>query len=33
MLGEVRNVCQIFVVKPEEEKQLGRPRHRWEDNI
>jgi hypothetical protein len=23
----------IFVVKPEEKIPLGRPRHRWEDNI
>ena len=23
----------VFVGKPEEKRLLGRPRHRWEDNI
>ena len=23
----------VFVVKPEAERPIGRPRHRWEDNI
>jgi hypothetical protein len=29
-MGEVRGACNILVGKPE---GLGRPRHRWEDNI
>jgi len=28
-----REVCKVLVGKPEGERQLGRPRHRWEDNI
>jgi hypothetical protein len=32
--GEVRRgVYRILVGKPERNKPLGRPRHRWEDNI
>jgi hypothetical protein len=31
--GEKRNACRIFVGKPEGKRPLGRPRHRWEDNI
>jgi hypothetical protein len=31
--GEKRNAYRILVGKPEREKSLGRPRHRWEDNI
>jgi hypothetical protein len=27
------NAYNILVVKPERKKPLGRPRHRWEDNI
>jgi hypothetical protein len=30
---EMRNACLIFVSKPEGKRQLGRPRHRWEDCI
>jgi hypothetical protein len=30
--GEQRCI-QDFGGKPEEERPLGRPRHRWEDNI
>jgi hypothetical protein len=29
----MRNVDNIFVGKPEGKRELGRPRHRWEDNI
>jgi hypothetical protein len=25
--------CKVFVEKPEGERPLGRPRHRWEDGI
>jgi hypothetical protein len=31
--GEKRNVYRILVGKPEGRRPLGRPRHRWEDNI
>jgi hypothetical protein len=27
------NCVQNFVRKPERKRRLGRPRHRWEDNI
>jgi hypothetical protein len=30
---EKRNAYRIFVGKPEGERPLGRPRHRWVDNI
>jgi len=30
---ESRGVCRVLVGKPEEKRQLERPRHRWEDNI
>jgi hypothetical protein len=33
LLGEKRNAYRILVGKPEEKSPLGRPRHRWEDNI
>ena len=32
-MGERRGVYRILVGKPEEKRPLGRPRHRWEDNI
>jgi hypothetical protein len=32
-MGEMRNAYNILVGKPEEKIPLGRPRHRWEDNI
>jgi hypothetical protein len=32
-MGEKRNACRILVGKPEGKKPLGRPRHRWVDNI
>jgi hypothetical protein len=32
-MGEMRNAYNIVVGKPEGKRSLGRPRHRWEDNI
>jgi hypothetical protein len=32
-LGEGRGVPRVLVGKPEGKRPLGRPRHRWEDNI
>jgi hypothetical protein len=32
-MGAMRNVYNILVGKLEGKKPLGRPRHRWEDNI
>jgi hypothetical protein len=32
-MGEMRNAYRILVGKPEEKRLLGRPRHRWVDNI
>jgi len=32
-MGATRNVCKIFVGKPEGKRSLGRPRSRWKDNI
>ena len=32
-MGQGRGVHRILVGKPEEKRPLGRPRHRWEDNI
>jgi hypothetical protein len=32
-MGEERGACRVLVVKPEGKRLLGRPRHRWEDNI
>jgi hypothetical protein len=31
--GEKRNAYRILVRKPEGKRQLGRPSHRWVDNI
>jgi hypothetical protein len=31
--GEERGVYRGLVGKPEGKRLLGRPRHRWEDNI
>jgi hypothetical protein len=28
-MRDMRNVCEILVGKPEEERPLGRPRRRW----
>jgi len=30
---ERRDVYRVLVGKPEGKRPLGRPRHRWEDNI
>ena len=32
-MGEDRRVQRVLVGKPEGKRPLGRPRHRWEDNI
>jgi len=32
-VGERRGVYRVLVGKPEGRRPLGRPRHRWEDNI
>jgi len=32
-MGEKRSVYWVLVGKPEGKRPLGRPRHRWEDNI
>jgi len=32
-MGERRGVYRILVGKPEGRRPLGRPRHRWENNI
>jgi hypothetical protein len=32
-MGEERGVYKVLVGKPEGKRPLGRPRHRWEDNI
>jgi hypothetical protein len=31
--GERRGVNRVLVEKPEGKRPLGRPRHRWENNI
>jgi hypothetical protein len=31
-MGDMRNVYNILVGKPEGKKPLGRPRHKWENN-
>ena len=32
-MGEGRGVYRVLVGKPEGKRPLGRPRHRWKDNI
>jgi len=32
-MGERRGVYRVLLGKPEGRRLLGRPRHRWEDNI
>jgi hypothetical protein len=33
MYGERRVVCKVLAGKSGRKRSLGRPRHRWEDNI
>jgi hypothetical protein len=33
LMGEGRCVYRVLVGKPEGKRPLGRPKHRWEDNI
>ena len=32
-MGEGRGMCRVLVGKPGGKRPMGRPRHRWEDNI
>ena len=32
-MGRRKGANNVFMGKPEERKQLGRPKHRWEANI
>jgi hypothetical protein len=32
-MRERRGVYRVSVGKPERKRRIGRPRHRWEDNI
>jgi hypothetical protein len=32
-VGERQGIYRVLVGKPEGKRPLGRPRHRWEDNI
>ena len=32
-MGEGRDMHRVLVGKPEGKRPLGRPRHRWENNI
>jgi hypothetical protein len=32
-MADVTNIYRIFIGKYEEKRPLGRPRHRYEDNI
>ena len=32
-IGERRNTYGVFMGKPEGKRLLGRPRHKWENNI
>jgi len=32
-MGERKGIYRVCVGKPEGKRPLGRPRHRWEDNI
>jgi len=31
--GEGRGIYRVLMGKPEGKRPLGRPRHKWEDNI
>jgi len=33
LTGEMRNTYRVLAGKPEGKRPLGRPRHRWVDNI
>ena len=33
LMGERKDLYRFLVEKPEGKRPLGRPRHRWEDNI
>jgi hypothetical protein len=33
LMGEGRGMYRVLVGKPEGKRPVGRPRHRWEDNI
>ena len=33
LVGESRGVYSVLLAKPKGKRPLGRPRHRWEDNI
>jgi hypothetical protein len=32
-MGEMRNVYKVLIRTPEGKALIGRPKHRWEDNI
>ena len=32
-MGEERGLCRFLLGKPEGKRPMGRPRHRWVDNI
>jgi len=32
-MGQNRGIYRVLVGKPEGKRTLGRPRHRWEENI
>jgi len=32
-MGEKRGVYRVLVGKPERKRPLGRPKHRWDDNV
>ena len=32
-MGENRNACRVLGGKPQGKRSLGRPRHRWTENI
>jgi hypothetical protein len=32
-VGEERGVYRVLVGRPKGKRQVGRPKHRWEDNI
>jgi hypothetical protein len=32
-MGDRRDACRVLMGKPERKRLLGRPKHRWEDNV